>query len=111
MNEKDPITVSTRSQRPRNPRVPVEFSLDVEGKNAAGAPFSVKAQAVKISRGGATIILDADVVVGSMVTLLSPFGGRLEAQVNGVWNDQLDGKVRIGVKLLHPDGWFAEWPA
>jgi PilZ domain len=108
MNEKDPIPVSTRSQRPRNPRVPVEFSVDVEGKNTAGDPFSVKAQAIKISRGGATIILDADVAVGSVVTLLPPFGGKHEAEVNGVWNDQLDGKVRIGVKLLHPDGWFAE---
>ena len=108
MNEKDPNPATTRSQRPRNPRVPVEFSVDVEGQNSAGDPFSVKAQAIKISRGGATIILDADVAVGSVLTLLPAFGGKLKAQVNGVWHDQLDGKVRIGVKLLHPDGWFGE---
>ena len=48
------------SQRPRSPRVPVEFALEVEGSTPGGESFHVKAQAVKISRGGATILLDAD---------------------------------------------------
>ena len=47
------------SQRPRSPRVPVEFALEVAGTTAAGSPFNVQAHAIKISRGGATIILDA----------------------------------------------------
>ena len=107
MNEKDP-TSGVRSQRPRNPRVPVEFSLEVEGTNAEGKEFHVKAQAIKISRGGATLILDADVAVGTIVKLTPPFGGKLDAEVNGVWDDQLDGNRRIGVKLLDANGWFAE---
>ncbi len=108
MNEKDPILPAARSQRPRNPRVPVEFALEVEGVTPAGKGFKVKAQAVKISRAGATILLDADVAVGARVKLTPPFGAQLEAEVNGVWNDQLDGKRRIGVKLLDDNGWFAE---
>ena len=96
------------SQRPRSPRVPVEFALKVEGKTVAGKPFHVDAQAVKISRAGATIALEAEVAVGSVVRLTPPFGRPLDAEVNGAWIDPLDGRPRIGVKLLDDDGWFAE---
>jgi len=96
------------SQRPRSPRVPVEFALEVEGSTPAGEPFHVKAQAIKISRGGATIVLEREIAVGSVVTLTPPFGKKLEAEVNGVWKDEIDSSQRIGVKLLDSDGWFAE---
>jgi hypothetical protein len=108
MNENDPRGATVPSQRPRNPRVPVEFALEVEGKTPGGDSFNLKAKAVKISRGGATIILDAEVAVGAMLKLTPPFGRELDAEVNGVWTDQIDGRRRIGVKLLDEDGWFAE---
>jgi hypothetical protein len=107
MNQKDWRGI-VAPQRPRSPRVPVEFAIEVEGTTSTGEAFLVKAQVIKISRGGATIILDADVVVGSVVKLLPPFGRKLEAQVNGLWIDQIDGQRRIGVKLLDSDGWFAD---
>lgn len=97
-----------RSQRPRSPRVPVEFALEVEGTTTAGKPFRVNAQAVKISRGGATIVLDEEVALGAVVRLTPPSGNKLEAEVNGAWVDEIDGRRRIGVKLLHEHGWFAE---
>ena len=99
---------SASSQRPRSPRVPVEFALDVEGQDEAGEAFQTKATATKISRGGATIIIDVDVPVGSTVTLLPASGGKLTAEVNGSWIDELDGKRRIDVKLLDANGWFGE---
>ena len=108
MTDKDPRGAAVPSQRPRSPRVPVEFSLAVEGKTPAGSPFNLQAQAIKISRGGATIILDAEVSIGSIVKLTPPFGRELDAEINGVWTDQIDGRRRIGVKLLDEDGWFAE---
>lgn len=108
MNEKDPQGDVASSQRPRSPRVPVEFPLDVEGTDASGNPFQTKAMATKISRGGATLSIDIDVAVGSVVKLVPPFGGKLEAQVNGAWTDDIDGNRRIGVKLLDANGWFAE---
>jgi hypothetical protein len=40
--------------------------------------------------------------------LVPPFGGKLDAEVNGSWIDDLDGNRRIGVKLLNDNGWFAE---
>jgi hypothetical protein len=107
MNQKE-RQGSNPSQRPRSPRVPVEFALEVEGNTTSGKSFHVKAQAIKISRGGATIILDTPVAVGSVVTLTPPFGRKLEAEVNGVWTDEIDSLQRIGVKLLDSDGWFAE---
>jgi hypothetical protein len=88
--------------------VPVEFALAVEGQTLAGESFNVRAQAIKISRGGATLILDAEVAVGAVVRLTPPFGRELNAEINGVWTDQIDGRRRIGVKLLDEDGWFAE---
>ena len=108
MDDKHSRGTALPSQRPRSPRVPVEFALKVEGKTVAGKPFHVDAQAVKISRAGATIALEAEVAVGSVVRLTPPFGRPLDAEVNGAWIDQLDGRPRIGVKLLDDDGWFAD---
>jgi hypothetical protein len=108
MIERDPQSATVPSQRPRSPRVPVEFALGVKGMTAAGEPFEVPAKAVKISRAGATILMDADVSVGSILQLMPPFGQELDAEVNGVWTDPLDGRRRVGVKLLDEDGWFAE---
>ena len=108
MNENDSRGATVPSQRPRNPRVPVEFALEVEGKTPGGDSFNKKAQAIKISRGGATIILDAEVAMGAVLKLTPPFGRELDAEVNGVWTDEIDGRRRIGVKLLDEDGWFAE---
>jgi hypothetical protein len=108
MTEKESRSAPVLSQRPRSPRVPVEFALGVEGKTPSGESFNVQAQAIKISRGGATILLDAEVALGSIVKLTPPFGRELNAEVNGVWTDQIDGSRRIGVKLIDEDGWFAE---
>jgi PilZ domain len=109
MTDKDPRRGATvLSQRPRSPRVPVEFALAVEGKTPSGEPFNLQAQAIKISRAGATILLDAEVSLGTIVKLTPPFGRKLDAEVNGAWTDQVDGRRRIGVKLLDEDGWFAE---
>ena len=108
MNQKDPQGDVASSQRPRSPRVPVEFALEVEGTDATGNPFQTKATATKISRGGATIAIDVDVPVGSTVKLVPPFGGKLDAEVNGSWTDDIDGNRRIGVKLLDTHGWFGE---
>lgn len=108
MDDNNRREAAVRSQRPRSPRVPVEFALEVSGKTPAGTPFQVRAQAVKISRGGATIIIDVEVAKGSVVRLTPPFGRELDAEVNGVWIDEIDGRGRIGVKLLDADGWFAE---
>jgi hypothetical protein len=108
MSEKDARGATVPSQRPRSPRVPVEFALGVKGKTSSGEPFNIQAQAIKISRAGATILLDAEVTLGSIVKLTPPFGRELDAEVNGVWTDQIDGRRRIGVKLVDEDGWFAE---
>lgn len=107
MTEKDPRG-DIASQRPRSPRVPVEFDLNVEGTDATGKAFQARAKAVKISHGGATLLVDVDVALGAQVKLVPPFGGTLQAEVNGSWIDDIDGNRRIGVKLLDANGWFAE---
>ncbi len=91
----------------RSPRVPVNFSLGVEGETAGGKPFKSKASAIKVSRTGATLLIDEEVALGARILLTPPFGGRFEADVNGVWIDKSDGRRHIGVKLLDPNGWFA----
>jgi hypothetical protein len=96
------------AQRPRSPRVPVDFAVQLEGRNLKGEPFQVEAEAIKVSRGGATLITDAAVELGTVVRLTPPFGRSIDAEVNGVWTDETDGKQRIGVKLLDANGWFAE---
>ena len=96
------------SQRPRSPRIPVEFALDVEGTDASGNAFQAKAKATKISNRGATLLIDVDVPIGSTVKLMPSSGGTLNAEVNGSWIDDIDGTRRIGVKLLDANGWFAE---
>lgn len=96
------------SQRPRSPRVPVSFSVELEGRTTGGEPFNVTAEAVRVSRGGATILTDVALVEGATLRLTPPFGRTLDAEVNGVWTDETDGQQRIGIKLLNANGWFAE---
>ena len=107
MNEEIKETVS-RAQRPRSPRVPVNFSVTLEGQTRDGRAFKTEATAVRVSRGGATLVSDAAVAHGDAVRVTPPFGRPLEAEVNGVWTDAEDGRQRVGVKLLDPHGWFAE---
>ena len=95
-------------QRPRSPRVPVNFTVELEGTDADGTPFRVPAEAVRVSRGGATLVSDIKAHVGQKVLLTPPFGRALDAEVNGVWTDAADGRQHIGVRLLDPNGWFAE---
>ena len=95
-------------QRPRSPRVPVNFAVELEGRTEGGEPFRTSAEAVLVSRGGATLVTDAPIHVGAVLRLTPPFGRTLEAEVNGVWVDETDGLQRIGVKLLDRNGWFAE---
>jgi PilZ domain len=96
------------SQRPRSPRVPVNFTVELEGDDADGRSFNITAEAVRVSRGGATLVTDLPARVGLKLSLTPPFGRALEAEVNGVWTDEADGRQRIGVRLLDPNGWFAE---
>ena len=95
------------SGRPRSPRVPVNFSLVVEGETTSGQPFKTKASVIKVSRTGATIVIEEEMAVGARILLTPPFGGRFEADVNGVWIDESDGRRHIGVKLVGANGWFA----
>jgi len=108
--KREPNILGTDSplQRPRSPRVPVDFAVLIEGRDKSGAPFQQSGEAVKVSRGGATLITDINVEIGSVVRLTPPFGRAIEAEVNGVWTDAADGKQRIGIKLLDQNGWFAE---
>lgn len=97
-----------RTQRPRSPRVPVDFSVVLDGVAPDGAPFHVQASAIKVSRGGATLITDVPLSLGARVRLTPPFGRSLDAEVNGIWVDEADGKQHVGIKLLEPNGWFAD---
>jgi PilZ domain len=108
MDERTKTDPVTPSQRPRSPRVPVNFHVELEGETTSGAAFNVRAEAVRVSRGGATLITDVVVGVGAVVQITAPFGRTLAAEVNGVWTDADDGRQRIGVKLLDPHGWFSE---
>ena len=108
MNEETKRETGSLPQRPRSPRVPVNFAVEIEGRTAGDEPFQAKAEAVRVSRGGATLISDAPVHIGAVVRLTPPFGHALEAEVNGLWVDETDGLQRVGVKLLDQNGWFAE---
>jgi hypothetical protein len=97
------------SQRPRSPRVPVNFTVELEGSAPDDdKPFQVIAEAVRVSRGGATLITEIPARTGMRVRLTPPFGRALEAEVNGVWTNEEDGRQHIGIKLIDPNGWFAE---
>ena len=106
----DPTRTDTAppSQRPRSPRVPVNFTVELEGTGSDGKPFQVTAEAVRVSRGGATLVAEIPVSSGAKIRLTPPFGRALDAEVNGVWTDDADGRQHIGVRLLDPNGWFAE---
>jgi hypothetical protein len=108
MDERSKTDPASPSQRPRSPRVPVNFTVELEGEGDDGQPFRITAEAVRVSRGGATLVTDIEIADGARVRLTPPFGRALDAEVNGTWVDEADGRRRIGIKLLDPAGWFAE---
>ncbi len=108
MNEEPKHDSASPAQRPRSPRVPVNFAVEIEGQTPSGEPFRTRAEAVRVSRGGATLITDVSVQMGVVLRLTPPFGRALDAEVNGIWIDEEDGRQRIGVKLLEQNGWFSE---
>jgi PilZ domain len=95
-------------QRPRSPRVPVDFAVGLEYTSSSGQVSHANGEAIRVSRGGATVITDIPVSTGAVIRLTPPFGRTIDAEVNGVWTDHTDGKQRIGVKLLDANGWFAD---
>jgi hypothetical protein len=94
--------------RPRSPRVPVAFAVGLEYRTDSGDLVESNGEAIRVSRGGATVITEIPVKLGAIIQLTPPFGRTIDAEVNGVWVDNKDGKQRIGVKLLDSNGWFAE---
>ena len=108
MDERSKSDPASAPQRPRSPRVPVNFTVELEGELDDGSPFRITAEAVRVSRGGATLVTDEEIPEGARVRLTPPFGRSLDAEVNGAWIDDSDGRRRIGIKLLDPAGWFAE---
>jgi hypothetical protein len=108
MSDPTKTDTSPPSQRPRSPRVPVNFTVELEVDNDDHKPFRVTAEAIRVSRGGATLITDIPAQTGMRVRLTPPFGRSLEAEVNGVWTDESDGRQHIGIRLVDPNGWFAE---
>ena len=108
MSDSSKTDTDPPSQRPRSPRVPVNFTVELEGDTDDAQPFRVTAEAVRVSRGGATLVTDFPARAGMRVRLTPPFGRSLDAEVNGVWTDEADGRQHIGVRLLDPNGWFAE---
>ena len=74
MNDRTREETTPPSQRPRSPRVPVNFSVELEGSGPDGKPFQVTAEAVRVSRGGATLVAEVAVPVGAKVRLTPPFG-------------------------------------
>jgi hypothetical protein len=95
-------------ERPRSPRVPVNFPVELEGQATDGEPFRVRAEVVRASRGGGTLRTDVQLAPGAVVRLTPPFGRAIEAEVNGVWIDEADGTQHIGIKLLEDNGWFVD---
>jgi hypothetical protein len=107
-DEVNEVLNHARAQRPRSPRVPVNFQVSIEGTTGDGKALKTEATALRVSRGGATLLTDVQVAIGERLRITPPFGRTLDAEVNGVWTDAEDGTQRVGVKLLDPHGWFAE---
>ncbi len=95
-------------QRPRSPRVPASFELELSGETAQGEPFQVKARTIKISYRGATIASDLSVHLGMILRVTPRHSPPLDAEVTGLWINEADKRQYIGIKLTHADGWFAE---
>jgi hypothetical protein len=94
--------------RPRSPRVPVAFAVGLKYRADSGESVESNGEAIRVSRGGATVVTEIPVKIGAIIQLTPPFGRTIDAEVNGVWVENKDGKQRIGVKLLDSNGWFAE---
>jgi|SRR5262252_4837315 len=92
----------------RNARVPVNFAVEIEGQTPHGEIFRASAKAEVVSCAGATLITDVMVERGTVLRLTAPFGSGFDAEVNGIWMNQADGRQRVGVKLIRPSTWLSD---
>ena len=108
MNEELTVRSNEGLRNRRNPRVPVNFDVEIEGQTLQGDVFRVDARAELVSCAGATLITDLIVEPGAKLRLSAPFGSVFEAEVNGIWVNEADGQQRVGVKLIRPPTWFSD---
>jgi hypothetical protein len=101
-----PVDLSSMMRQRRNPRIPLDIPVVLEGISVLGENFSVMAKTSLISRCGATIISDIKVKRGSIIYLIPSFAGPIRAEINGVWIDAKDGLQRVGMKFINPRTWL-----
>ena len=101
-----------KRQRLRSARAarasPLILPSSWKGASPRANPFRSRPKPSRSVAAARRSITDAAVESGIVVRLTPPFGRTIDAEVNGVWTDETDGKQRIGVKLLDANGWFAE---
>jgi hypothetical protein len=103
-----PIDLSSMMRQRRNPRIPLDIPITLEGISVLGKNFRVEAKTSLISRCGATIITDVKVKLGSIIYVVPTFAGPIRAEINGIWIDSNDGLQRVGLKFINPRTWLGD---
>jgi hypothetical protein len=86
----------------RNLRANLHLPVRVVGTDRSGKPVDIEGESVNMSRGGLGIIVDEDLLErGSVVSLYLPKRLRSNAIVQWVRPEEGNGKVQMGVRLIH----------
>lgn len=75
------VSDSDRPPRRRSPRISLLVPLEVSGKDVARSYFNVATTATNLNRYGATVHLNRDLAVESVIVLTNSRGSRTSARI------------------------------
>ena len=96
------------SFRRRSQRIPLAMPVQASGRDADGESFSVSTTATNLNRNGATIHVNRDLGMDSIIVLENSRGGRTSARVVARVNMVQD-LCSYGVEFIGEDGGKDFW--
>lgn len=106
----DNQSTNSFDEQRRNPRVPVNFTVEIEGVAEDGTPYSFGGTTESISKSGATVVVPAGQVpvkAGEEVQVKSSFSGAQRAIINAIWQEAGDVKsTKLSIRLADGAVWL-----
>ena len=110
----DPSSRRHPSFRRRSQRIPLAMPVQVSGRDANGESFSFSTTATNLNRNGATIHVNRDLGIDSVIVLQNSRGGRTSARIVARVN-VVQNLCSYGVEFVVEDGvkdfWGISFPS
>ena len=85
------------------PRIALKLPVTLEGTDIENVTFREETTTENVSKHGACLIVARKLAIGTTVTIIGSQGKfKSEGVVKGIWIDDSDRKIKIGIQFLGP---------